>query len=550
MFYNPKNPLVVQGNGMIIVETNHEQFRIIQPILNQIASLQKVTQSTYTYQLSSYSIWSAQKQGIQSNDMINFLQEYCKFELAQSVTKYVKEQYERALAITMDKLGDRYTVQFKTKKIASALLIDKVINRLLVKTESETKFEFQIGHRGEIKTTFLKYGYFTNDRIGYCQGEKLSYQLESVQLRPYQEEAVKKFYKSGKNEGGSGLVIMPCGSGKTIVGLGVIEKVQEEVLIITSSETAIMQWKREILTKTNMTEDQVGIYTSSSKQVKPITITSYQMMIYRDLHSKQFIHLPLFNERNWGLIIYDEVHLLPAPIFRMTAEIQGKRRLGLTATLVREDGKEEEVYSLIGPKQYEVSWKGLENNNWIATTFCKEIRVDLAEEKLSKYVQSNAQHQFKLASTNPRKVDVVKKILEEHAQKPVLIIGQYLEQLNEIAIKLKVPMITGQTCQKEREILYEKFRTGEIMTLVVSKVANFAVDLPDAEVAIQISGTFGSRQEEAQRIGRVLRPKQNGSDAYFYTVVTRNTKDELCSHHRQLFMLEQGYTYEVEEWLS
>jgi DNA excision repair protein ERCC-3 len=325
---------------------------------------------------------------------------------------------------------------------------------------------------------------------------------------------------------------------------------KEEVLIITSSETSMKQWQREILEKTDVSPEKVGLYSSSLKGVKPITIASYQMMIYKDQDTKQFIHLPLFNKRNWGLIIYDEVHLLPAPVFRTTASIQGKKRLGLTATLVREDGKEEEVYSLIGPKQYEVSWKGLENNGWIAKTMCKEIRIDLSDKELQHYVVSNQQQQFKIASINPSKIEVIKKLLKKHENQPTLIIGQYLDQLVEVSEKLQLPMITGKTPQKDREILYNQFRDGKISVLVVSKVANFAVDLPDAEVAIQISGAFGSRQEEAQRVGRVLRPKKDDNEAFFYSIVTRNSKEEHCSGHRQLFMLEQGYTYEVEEWLS
>lgn len=549
MLYDAKKPLVVQSNGVIIAEVNHNQFKIIQPILQQVASLQKVTTNSHTYRLSPYSIWSAQKIGISYEDLLNFLKEYCKFELSDTLVHFIKEQYDRSLAIAMRKKADSYIVKFESTDTVRILLKDPSIMKLLTQTEDEKTFEFQKESRGQLKSLFLKNGFFTNDDIGYQQGQSLACTLQNVQLRPYQKEAIHKFYKNGRNDGGNGLVIMPCGSGKTIVGIGVIEKVKEEVLIITSNETSISQWRREILEKTSLTEDQISTYTSKAKKVKPITITSYQMMIYRD-KSKIFTHLPLFNERNWGLIIYDEVHLLPAPVFRMTAEIQGKRRLGLTATLIREDGKENEAYSLVGPKQYEVSWKGLENNQWIAKTTCKEIRVNLCNELVDDFVKSNKQKQYKLASINPTKVEVVRKIIAKHDGKPIIIIGQYLDQLSAISKELKAPMITGRTVQKEREDLYNQFREAKIAVLVVSKVANFAVDLPDAEVAIQISGTFGSRQEEAQRIGRILRPKKNGSDAYFYTIVTKNTKEELCSHHRQLFMLEQGYTYEVEEWLS
>ncbi|MCT8139050.1 helicase-associated domain-containing protein [Anaerobacillus sp. CMMVII] len=549
MLFNYDNPLVVQKDGTIIVEVNHKQFPIIQPMLSQMAILEKATLSTHTYKLSPYSIWSAQTQGIQVTEIINFLDEYCKFPLAQAVVQYVEDQYQRSNSIHMEKNQGNCVIIFKNEQAQQLLLNDHTIKKLVTK-ENENWY-FQEKHRGEIKAHFSKYGYFINDQIGYDKGQQLNINIsKTVNLRPYQVEAIKHFYKSGQALGGNGIIVMPCGSGKTIVGLGIMEKVKEEVLIITSSETSMKQWQREILEKTNLKNEDVGIYSSSLKEVKPITIASYQMMVYRDLETKQFIHLPLFNKRNWGLIIYDEVHLLPAPVFRTTAGIQGKKRLGLTATLVREDGKEEEVYSLIGPKQYEVGWKGLENNGWIAKTLCKEIRIDLSEQELQLYFESNQQQQFKIASTNSSKVEVIKHLLKQHVGQPTLIIGQYIDQLVDVAKRLKLPMITGKTPQKEREDLYEKFRLGDISVLVVSKVANFAVDLPDAQVAIQISGAFGSRQEEAQRVGRVLRPKQNHNEAYFYSIVTRNTKEEHCSGHRQLFMLEQGYTYEVEEWLS
>ena len=552
MLFNYENPLVVQQDGTIIVEINHNQFPIIQPMLSQMATLEKASLSTHTYKLSPYSIWSAQALGIQMTEMINFLNEYCKYPLAQKVVQFVEDHYYRSKAIGMEKQEEGCVLTFRDKSTAGTLLKDQKIRELVTcKDHKKNEWFFKEDDRGEIKSICLTYGYFINDCIGYKKGNKINVQLlNNVYLRPYQKEAIKYFLKDGKKTGGNGIVVMPCGSGKTVVGLGVIEQVKEEVLIITSSETSMKQWKRELVEKTNLSADQIGLYTSTVKEVKPVTIASYQMMIYKDLDSKQFIHLPLFNERSWGLIIYDEVHLLPAPVFRTTSGIQGKRRLGLTATLVREDGKEEEVYGLIGPKQYEVAWKGLENHGWIARTLCKEIRIDFSEEELQQYVTSNGQQQFKIASMNPSKIEVIKKLLKTHPKQPVLIIGQYIDQLVQVARELNLSMITGKTSQKDRESLYDKFRKGEISVLVVSKVANFAVDLPDAQVAIQISGAFGSRQEEAQRVGRVLRPKKNSNEAYFYSIVTRNTKEQQCSERRQLFMLEQGYTYEVEEWLS
>ncbi|OIJ17722.1 hypothetical protein BKP45_19320 [Anaerobacillus alkalidiazotrophicus] len=552
MLFNYENPLVVQSDGTIIVEANHKQLPIIQPILSQMATLEKATLSTHTYKLSPYSIWSAASQGLQVTEIINFLNEYCKYPLAQKVVKYVEDHYYRSNSIRIEKIDDDCVLTFSYQKDEDLLLQTSSLRSLLKKYGSKkNQYVFNEQHRGNIKSICLSNGYFVNDTIGFDKGEDLKIDmLHSINLRPYQKEAVKHFYKDGMKIGGNGIVVMPCGSGKTIVGLGIIEKVKEEVLIITSSETSMKQWQRELIEKTNISKADIGVYSSSRKEVKPITIASYQMMVYKDHETGEFIHLPLFNKRNWGLIIYDEVHLLPAPVFRTTASIQGKRRLGLTATLVREDGKEEEVYSLIGPKYYEVAWKGLENHGWIARTACKEIRIDFSEDELQKYVISNQQQQFKIAAINPLKIKVINKLLLKHKEQPTIIIGQYIDQLTNVAKVLDLPMVTGKTPQKEREILYDSFRSGDIPVLIVSKVANFAVDLPDAQVAIQISGAFGSRQEEAQRVGRVLRPKKNTNEAHFYSIVTRNTKEEECSSRRQLFMLEQGYTYEVEEWLS
>jgi DNA excision repair protein ERCC-3 len=549
MLFNHDNPLVVQKDGTIIVEADHSQFPIIQPMLSQMAILEKATLTTHTYKLSPYSIWSAQSQGIQVTEMINFLNEYCKFPLARTVVEYVEDHYQKVNSIVMQKIEEDCVLTFKDEAAQQLVLKDNEIKKLLIKRDKH--WHFKETDRGLLKTLCLGYGYFINDLIGYEKGRQLQIHfLDHVKVRPYQKEAIKQFHKDGKTFGGNGIIVMPCGSGKTIVGLGVMEKVKEEVLIITSSETSMKQWQREIIEKTSVKSEDVGLYSSSLKEVKPVTIASYQMLIYKNQDTKQFIHLPLFNMRKWGLIIYDEVHLLPAPVFRTTAGIQGKKRLGLTATLVREDGKEEEVYSLIGPKQHEVAWKGLENNGWIAKTLCKEIRIELPERELQQYVESNQQQQFKIASMNVLKIEVIKTLLEKHKNQPTLIIGQYIDQLVDVSKKLKLPMITGKTPQSERELLYDKFRQGEISVLVVSKVANFAVDLPDTEVAIQISGAFGSRQEEAQRVGRVLRPKKENNEAFFYSIVTRNTKEEQYSGHRQLFMLEQGYMYEVEEWLS
>ncbi|MGH2519461.1 MAG: DNA repair helicase XPB, partial [Chloroflexota bacterium] len=363
------------------------------------------------------------------------------------------------------------------------------------------------------------------------------------QLRDYQLEAAGAFWAAGSVSGGSGVLALPCGAGKTVIAMDVIARAKTSTLIMTTGITASNQWKRELLDKTSLTERQIGLYSGESKEVAPVTLATYQVMTYR--RNGEFVHLNLFNERNWGLVVYDEVHLLPAPVFRVTADIQAKRRLGLTATLVREDGHEDDVFSLIGPKKYDVPWKTLEKQGWIATAICREVRLELPEELAMAYAVAEPVEKFRIASCNPNKLEVVAQVVERHATDQVLVIGQFLDQLDAVAQHLEAPLITGKTPNYEREQLYAAFREGQIKRLVVSKVANFAIDLPDANVAIQISGTFGSRQEEAQRLGRILRPKKDGSQAQFYTLVTRDSRDHDFAMNRQLFLTEQGYQYEI-----
>jgi len=367
------------------------------------------------------------------------------------------------------------------------------------------------------------------------------------ELRAYQAEAAQVFYAGGSSRGGSGVIVLPCGAGKTIVGLSAMSLVKSNTLIIATSLTALNQWRREILDKTRLTDEQIGEYSSVKKDPREVTLTTYQMLTYRKRKTEEFPHFEIFNKRNWGLILYDEVHLLPAPVFRITAEIQACRRLGLTATLVREDGKEDDVFSLIGPKRYDVPWKVLEKQGWIATAECVEIRVPLERSLRMEYATADGRAKFRIASENPLKIDVARQIIKEHPDELILIIGQYISQVKEIAKEFDVPIITGTTAERKREELYRKFRNHEIRVLVVSKVGNFAVDLPDASVAIQVSGTFGSRQEEAQRLGRILRPKAEGVKAHFYSLVTRDTRDQEFAANRQLFLTEQGYSYEIRD---
>jgi DNA excision repair protein ERCC-3 len=366
-------------------------------------------------------------------------------------------------------------------------------------------------------------------------------------MRPYQEAAVDAFYVGGTVSGGSGVVVLPCGAGKTIVGIGAMADIQRATLILTPNTVAVRQWIAELLDKTTLTPAEVGEYTGDRKDIRPVTVTTYQILTYRPSEDGDFPHFGLVTGHDWGLIIYDEVHLLPAPVFRLTAEIQARRRLGLTATLVREDGREADVFGLIGPKRFDVPWRELERQGWIATAECYEIRVALPEDQRMTYALSEEREKYRMAAENPVKTEVVQELLARHSQDQVLIIGQYLDQLKLLASLLNAPLLSGRTNNSQREKLYDQFRRGEIKRLVVSKVANFAIDLPDANVAIQVSGTFGSRQEEAQRLGRLLRPKADGRPAHFYTIVTRDTRDQDFSANRQLFLTEQGYRYTIED---
>jgi DNA excision repair protein ERCC-3 len=364
-------------------------------------------------------------------------------------------------------------------------------------------------------------------------------------VRDYQRNAADVFYAGGDVRGGSGVIVLPCGAGKTIVGIAAMAQMERSTLVLTTSITAVKQWRREILDKTDLREDQVAEYTGEVKEIAPVTVATYQILTHRPDKKEDFPHFKLFDQRDWGLIIYDEVHLLPAPVFRVTAQIQARRRLGLTATLIREDGREEDVFSLIGPKKYDVPWRELESRGWIAEATCSEVRIALPEPLRMEYAVAEWRNKYRLASENPAKDDVVARLLEHYRGKQVLIIGQYLKQLRQLRNRFNLPLITGQTANVEREDLYARFRRGEVRELILSKVGNFAIDLPDAHVLIQVSGTFGSRQEEAQRLGRILRPKASGEVAHFYTLVTRDTRELDFAHHRQLFLTEQGYSYSI-----
>jgi DNA excision repair protein ERCC-3 len=407
--------------------------------------------------------------------------------------------------------------------------------------------------RGRFKHMLIKAGFPANDLVGFDQGDRLDIALRDrtssgrpFALRPYQADAGRNFWAGGSVRGGQGIVVLPCGAGKTIVGIHAMAEARMQTLILCTNVSAVRQWIAELLDKTTLTPEDIGEYTGSKKEIKPVTVTTYQMLTYRRDKHGPFEHMQIMSARNWGLLIYDEVHVVPAPVFRATTEIQAKRRLGLTATLIREDGLEEDAFSLVGPKCYDVPWKELEGKGFIAEAHCYEIRLPLPPEKEMEYAMAGDRHQFRIASENVYKDRVMKGIIRKHAGEPVLVIGQYVSQLKRISDTFEAPLITGSTPNARRDSLYGAFRRGEVPVLVVSKVANFAIDLPDASVAIQVSGTFGSRQEEAQRLGRILRPKERVST--FYTLVSRGTSEEEFAHKRQIFLAEQGYKYTIEEW--
>jgi DNA excision repair protein ERCC-3 len=536
----------------MLLEVHNPRFDDCRAFCSRFAELEKSPEHFHTYRITALSLWNAASSGMTAEEIIAGLEEFTKYPLPKNVINEIKEQISRygKVKLVKEEDGELYIISEEPnflKEIAHHRSIQNYIkefqnNRIAVLKE----------YRGHIKHALIKIGYPVEDLAGYDEGAAYNFNFRAVtrsgrpfSMRDYQRKAVEVFHAGGSKYGGSGVIVLPCGAGKTIVGIGVMQLVGAYTLILVTNTLSIRQWKNEILDKTDIPEEDIGEYSGEKKEIKPITIATYNIVTHRKKKGGDFTHYHLFSAANWGLIIYDEVHLLPAPVFRLTSELQAKRRLGLTATLVREDGLEEDVFSLIGPKKYDVPWKELEKQSWIANAKCIEIRVDMDEELRAQYSVSDDREKYRLASENPAKLDVIKVIMEEHGKNNILIIGQYLDQLEKISKKFKLPIITGQTPLSERERLYKAFREGKEPCLIVSRVANFSIDLPDARVAIQVSGTFGSRQEEAQRLGRVLRPKGNDNMAYFYTIVSRDTTEETFAQNRQLFLTEQGYEYQI-----
>lgn len=520
--------------------------------VSKFSELEKSLEYIHTYRITPISLWNAAASGMKGKDVMRTLKNYTKYPIPSNIEFEVSDYISRYGKLKLKSVGEDLILESDDVLLITEIWRNKRAREHLEKRLSKTLLKVKPERRGLIKHILIEIGHPVEDLAGYIEGEHFPIQLlgktrggKNFSLRKYQEDAVNVFYSNADPRGGSGTVVLPCGAGKTMVGLGVMNLLKCNTLILCPNVIGVRQWIEEISDKTTVPKENIGEYSGEKKEIKPITITTYQILTWRPSKLEEFPHFGLFQKRNWGLIIYDEVHLLPAPIFKVTANLQARRRLGLTATLIREDGKERDVFSLIGPKKYDISWKVLESEGWIATAECIEIRVDMTRNVKMNYALERERKRYRIAAENPIKYEIVKKVIERHKEDNILVIGMYIAQLKRIAQMFDAEIITGKTQRKERERLYDSFKKGEIKLLILSKVANFALDLPDANVAIQVSGTFGSRQEEAQRLGRILRPKKDGSTARFYSIVTRGTKDQEYAEKRQLFLTEQGYKYSI-----
>jgi DNA excision repair protein ERCC-3 len=541
-------PLLAQGDGTLFVEKRLPGAMQVCRELDRFAWKLRSSQTLETYRIDRYSLWEAAARGIKAEEVIGLLDEYGRSPLPLPLVQLVRdwmESYGQVRLVRADE--ERFLLTVSRKDILEELSGHPFLRKEGQRTGNGLLIP--VKWRGEVKRICLDAGYPALDEIGTEEGRPLSIRLVNrgnfAGLRDYQREAVEAFCDPKRCPSSGGVIVLPCGAGKTVTALAVMEKVGRETLILTPGGTSSRQWIREILDKTSLSEEDVGEYSSERKEIRPVTVTTYQMLTFRERKTGRFPHMGLFMKRDWGLIIYDEVHLLPAPVFRATSQIQGKRRLGLTATLVREDGRQGDVFSLIGPRVFECSWKQLEEEGWISRAVLSEVRVPFEPRDRARHDQAEPRERYRLAAENPRKLSVVGRLLERHRNEQVLIIGQYLDQLKIIADTYSIPIITGETPQERREEWYRRFRNREIPALVVSKVANMAVDLPNASVAIQVSGAYGSRQEEAQRLGRVLRPSGPDHVAHFYHVVTDGTIEQEYAWRRRSYLRERGYHYQV-----
>jgi len=554
MQMNPANPVIVQGDGKVLLEARHALFDSARDFLSRFAELESSPELLHTYQITPLSLWNAASSGMTRDEIVETLRGLSKFDIPADVLRQIDDTISRYGLVQLHPHADPsawISVTFKTAYIEKVLRETKAGKELMV-PDGRRGWRVAAGMRGLFKQRLLLENWPVEDLAGFAEGTPVALKLRDTMRsgkpfhpRDYQIEAIEKWHMDGSAAGSHGVVVLPCGAGKTIVALTAMAKVQQHTLILCNNQSAVNQWVREILDKTTLTSEQVGSYTGVEKRIRPVTVATYQVLTWRRSRDADFEHLHLFRDHNWGLLVYDEVHLLPAPVFGATAELQGRRRLGLTATLIREDGREGDVFSLVGPKRYDLPWQVLEKAGWVAEAVCHEVRVPFSRKMSDRYERASETERFRLASENPAKIDVVVDLVARHADDHLLVIGTYLHQLHELSRRLDAPLITGKTRQSERDRLFGEFRSGRIHRLVVSKVANFAIDLPDANVAIQVSGSFGSRQEEAQRLGRILRPKDDA--AHFYTVVTSDSKEQEFVIKRQLFLTEQGYRYNIED---
>lgn len=581
---DPTNPLIVQSDLTVMLELASPRADQARAALARFSELEKAPEHIHTYRITPLSLWNAAVAGMSAGEVASALTDLAKYPVPPGVLAEVHDQMGRYGRLRLVRDFDSGGLALVSNEIPLLVEVarEKHVAALLGERLDGNRFAVRLGDRGALKQALLQLGWPVADEAGYTEGSVLADAELTAELRGYQADAVSAWWQDGIDAAGNGVLVLPCGAGKTVIGLAAMAAAGAHTLIIATNITSARQWIREILDKTTLTADQVGEYSGDRKEIRPVTVATYQVLTWSPVRKKKrgdddlladvpdvpdaleadavaqltdgsetdvlhslYPHLGLFDRTEWGLIVYDEVHLLPAPVFRATARIQAVRRLGLTATLVREDGKEADVFGLIGPKRFDIPWKELEHYGWIAPAVCTEIRVGLHDDARMEYALADPQQRYRLAASTPRKTQVVQQLCARHQGDRVLVIGQFVDQLKQIAGELDAPLITGQTAQKVRDARFEAFRNGEISTLVVSKVANFSIDLPEANVAIQVSGTFGSRQEEAQRLGRIMRPKQSGSQAHFYTIVTRDTVDQQFAANRQRFLAEQGYDYRI-----
>lgn len=543
-----EKPLIVQSDLTLLLDVHCPDSDSARSEISPFSELVRSPEHLHTFQLSSISLWNACSAGLDARSITGTLEKWSRFDIPETVTYFINDNCSRYGIISFLPLdGSFFTISFSNDRYRRQVLALKAVQDLLAGQDDEIRVPMQ--HRGDLKVILTDNGFPVDDCIPLVKGLPLDISLresESFSVRDYQLDSVKAFLGDGRPGLGYGVIVLPCGSGKTITGLAAMSEIKTSTLILAPNVAALHQWKRELLTKTTISEDDIGEYSADRKDIRKVTLCTYSMLVYRNTTDDEYHNFNAIASYPWGFVIYDEVHMLPAPVFRLSASLQSVYRLGLTATLIREDGREKEVFSLVGPKRYDVPWAELEKQGFIATAYCHEIRISLSEDAELDYALAPRSRKIVIAAKNKSKLPVIEYLLERHPGQQILIIGQYIDQLEEIQKRFSFPLITGSMSNRKREELYQDFRDGRIQVLIVSKVANYAIDLPDASVAIQVSGTFGSRQEEAQRLGRILRPKS--VDSHFYTLVTRHTSEEDFSLNRQKFLIEQGYKYEIVSW--